>query len=171
VATFTYTYTGNPYNPNPPAPCGGTYIPICSQIGVSGSFTTATRLGNNVNYTSTPETFSFSGGTNAFTLTQTSLLSIESFKVSTDANGNIISWGIELSTSAADCTVNSVCLGTYSNVNGSGDYSAYNFNNGTPSQVYGGGSNSGTPGTWVESISVAESSSVGMLRRLASQKP
>jgi uncharacterized protein (TIGR01370 family) len=172
AATFTYTYTGQPYNPNPPTSCSGTYIPVCSQIGVSGSFTTATRLGDNLNnYTFTPETFSFSGGTNAFTLTQTSLLSIDSVKVSTDANGNIISWGIELSTSAADCTVNSVCLGTYSNVNGSGDYSAYNFNNGTPSQVYGGGSNSGTPGTWVESISVAESSSVGMLRRLASQKP
>jgi hypothetical protein len=38
-ADSTYLYTGQPYNPNPPSGCGGTYTPVCSSIGVSGSIT------------------------------------------------------------------------------------------------------------------------------------
>jgi hypothetical protein len=48
-ADTTYIYTGQPYNPNPPTFCLGTYIPICSSIGVSGSITLANPLGDNLN--------------------------------------------------------------------------------------------------------------------------
>jgi PEP-CTERM motif len=150
LADSTYAYTGQPYNPNPPTFCNGTYIPVCSSIGVSGTITLANPLGDNlVNQFVTPLSFSFSGGTNAFLLTQASSLAIETFQFSTDTNGTIIGWGITLQTDSgpACAAKNMVCLGTFSNPNGAGDYSAYDYNFGTPNEVYGGGQNH-VPGSW-----------------------
>lgn len=62
-----------------------------------------------------PLSFTFSGGTNAFALTQASALPIESFEFSTDADGNIIGWAIQLATDSGSnggCTAKDfVCPG------------------------------------------------------------
>src|SRR5208283_12294 len=80
-----------------------------------------------------------SGGTDAFTLTQATSLPIETFEFSTDANGNIDGWAIQLATDSGPdggCTAQDfVCPGTYRNQNGAGDYSAYDFNSGTPNEA------------------------------------
>ena len=158
LADSTYAYTGQPYNPNPPTFCIGTYAAVCSSIGVSGTLTLASPLGDNLNNEFvTPLAFAFSGGTDAFLLTQATLYTVESFQFSTDANGNITAWGITLSTApGGGCPgPNFVCLGTYSN---HGDYSGYDYNYGTPNEVYGGGQNS-VPGSWAL-IPAAEPSSL-----------
>lgn len=152
-ADSTYLYTGQPYNPNPPSGCGGTYAPVCSSIGVSGSITLASPLGDNLNDALvTPVAFSLSGGTGAFLLTQSSSLPHEFFQFSTDADGNITYWGIELANNSgpnSGCLSGAsfICLGTYNNPNGQGDYSAYDYNWGTPEEVYGGGTNF-VAGSW-----------------------
>jgi hypothetical protein len=149
-ADSTYTYAGQPYSTTSPNFCNGTYLPVCTSIGVSGTITLANPLGDNlVNAPVTPLMFSFTGGTNAFDLTQASSLAIESFEFSTDASGNITEWALNLATLGSNCSqpFNFVCLGTFSNVNGAGDFSAYDFNHGTPSEVFGAGTNS-VAGSW-----------------------
>jgi hypothetical protein len=166
-ADSTYLYTGQPYNPNPPSGCGGTYTSVCSSIGVSGSITLVSPLGDDLNDALvTPQAFSFSGGTNAFLLTQSSPLPLEFFQFSTDANGNITYWGIELANNSgpnSGCLSGAsfICLGTYNNPNGQGDYSAYDYNWGTPDEVYGGGTNF-VAGTWTL-VATPEPSSIFLL--------
>ena len=155
VADSTYTYKGQPYSPVPPSFCNGTYVPVCTQLAVTGFFTTAAPLGDNLdNYTFTPLSFSFNDGAGVFALTSAQGLPLATFQVTTDASGNILGWSVGLSNNAADCVSVSglECLGTYNNnfIPGqSSDFSAYAFNLNTPSQTYGGGKNLGTPGTWV----------------------
>jgi len=165
MADSTYTYTGQPYSTTSPNLCDGTYLPVCTSIGVSGTIVLASPLGDNLNDAFvTPVMFSFSGGTDAFDLTQSSSLAIETFQFSTDANGDIIGWAIQLATSSSNCTngpLNWVCLGTYSNVNGAGDYSAYDYNYGTGNEVYGGGNNS-VAGSWAL-VATPEPSSILLL--------
>jgi hypothetical protein len=99
IADSTYEYTGQPYDPNPPNFCNGTYIPLCSSIGVSGTIVLANALGDNlVNAPVSPLSFTFSGGTDAFTLTQATSLPVELLEFSTDTNGKIIGWAIQLAT-------------------------------------------------------------------------
>ena len=168
VADSTYKYTGQPYDPNSPNFCNGTYIPVCSSIGVSATIVLANPLGDNlVNAPVSPVSFTFSGGTDAFTLTQATSLPIELLEFSTDSNGNIIGWGIQLATDSganSGCTpgpLNFVCLGTYSNSNGAGDYSAYDYNHGTSNEVYGAGTNS-VAGSWAL-VTTPEPSSLVLL--------
>jgi hypothetical protein len=161
-ADTTYTYTGQPYNPNPPTFCNGTYVPVCSSIGVSGSITLASPLGDNLveNFV-TPTSFSFSGGTDAFLLTQASTLPLANFQFSTDASGNITAWAIELATDSgpnSGCGTSTLpmggsfaCIGI-ENANGSiGDYSAFDQNFELPNEVYGSGQNR-VAGTWTTAI-------------------
>jgi len=167
MANSTYTYTGQPYSPVAPSFCNGTYTLVCTELAVTGFFTTANPLGDNLNnFTFTPSAFSFTDGAGVFTLTSADLLAISTFQVSTDGSGDIVGWDISLATFTTDCGSVSgfECLGTFSNPGGSGDFSAYGFNLGTPSQAFGGGSNLGTPGTWVVSASaVPEPSSIVLL--------
>jgi hypothetical protein len=160
MANSMYLYTGQPYSPAAPSFCNGTYTPICTQLAVTGYFTTASPLGKNLNNsTITPLAFSFTDGAGVFTFTSAQQLALSTFQVSTDASGNITGWAINLATFPTDCASVSgfECLGTFSNPLGSGDFSAYGFNLGTPSQVFGGGENLGTPGTWIGPIASANS--------------
>jgi hypothetical protein len=162
AGSIVYTYTGQPYSPISPNFCNGTYVPVCSSIGVSGTIVLANPLGDNlVNAPVTPLMFSFSGGTDAFDLTQASSLPIETFEFSTNASGTIIAWNVQLATDSGPndgCTaVDFVCLGTFSNQNGAGDYSAYDFNHGMPNEVFGAGNNN-VAGSWA--VSTPEPSSL-----------
>ena len=152
AGTVTYTYTGRPYSPNAPTFCNGTYTATCTQHAVTGFFTVANAFAPNLsNFTFTPLQFSFTDGGGVFVLTSAEQLPLSTFQVSTDASGNIISWDINLATNAGDCVSISgdECIGSYQNVGGqSGDFSVYAFNLNTPSQSFGAGQNSNTPGTW-----------------------
>jgi hypothetical protein len=154
AASVTYSYAGQPYSPNAPTFCNGTYTATCTQLAVTGFFTVATAFAPNLsNYAFTPLQFSFSDGSGVFSLTSGDVLAISTFQVSTDASGNIVGWDISLATNATDCTTppsgSFECIGSYHNVGGqSGDFSAYAFDLNTPSQVFGAGQNSDTPGQW-----------------------
>ena len=141
---------------------------VCSSIGVSGSITFVSPLGDNLDDALfTPEAFSFSGGTGAFLLTQSSSLPHEFFQFSTDANGNITYWGIELANNSgpnSGCLSGAsfICLGTYNNPNGEGDIPPTTITSwGTPDEVYGGGNNF-VAGTWTL-VATPEPSSLVLL--------
>jgi len=167
-ADAIYTYTGNPYSSNSCSP-----LPCTSPSNLSGSFTVPTALAANLSsYFFTPSAFSFTDGL-VPTLTEASSLYALKFQVWTDQNGNIVNWGITLATNSSalsGCAVNGELIGSYSNPlppNGdgaSGDASCYLVNQNTPSQAFGGGFNSGSPGTWTASTTnVPEPSSLLLL--------
>jgi hypothetical protein len=83
--TFTYTYTGNPFNQ---FVGGATCPPICS---LSGSFTLAGALPANFSDNIVPLTFSFTDG--GVTITQ-GINTTAEFGVETDSQANIIEWNI-----------------------------------------------------------------------------
>ncbi len=93
-ADTTYTYTGQPFatvntSTPPGVPPGYTTSDF-----VTGSFTTATPLGDNLNDASvTPATFSFTDGVNTFDNTMSFVES--SFFVSTNAVGTLTAWKIQ----------------------------------------------------------------------------
>ena len=158
----TYAYQGNPYNPATSA-CNGTYVP-CIQLAVRGSFTVSAPLAANLSFSSiTPSAFSFTDGVTS--LTNSSSLSVSSFAVSTDANGNIVSWAIELATvtSFGGCLVNNQTIGTLSNPappNGdgqAGDFSCFLTNQNTSSQSFGSGGNRNVPGNWTDPVKILQS--------------
>jgi hypothetical protein len=155
-ADTIYTYSGEPYSPIAPSFCNGTYTPVCTELAITGSFTTATALGDNlVVDTITPKSFSFTDGGGA-TLTSSSTLAISTIWVSTNASGNIVAWDVSLATNAADCTsagVSFECIGSYFNsgYGAGGDFSAYDVVGGP----YGAGQNSATPGTWAITSTLA----------------
>jgi hypothetical protein len=152
-ADTIYTYTGKPYSPVAPTFCNGTYLPVCTTLTLTGSFTTATPLGDNlVVDTIAPASFSFTDGAGVFSLTSSSTLAISTIWVSTNSSGNIVAWDINLATNPADCTsagVSFECIGSYSNAGfgPAGDFSAYDVVGGP----FGGGQNQDTPGTWAVS--------------------
>jgi hypothetical protein len=159
AGNVTYTYTGRPYSPTAPTFCNGTYTDTCSQLAVTGSFTVASPLAPNLsNYTFTPLQFSFTDGGGVVTLTSASTLAVSTFQVTTDGNGNIVYWTIDLQTvnSPGGCLVNKEEILTYSDqFNGlSGDASCYASNLDLPSQAFGAGQNANTPGQWTRSFSV-----------------
>jgi PEP-CTERM motif-containing protein len=168
-ADATYTYTGNLYSSNFCNP-----LPCTPPSNLSGSFTVPNALAANLSSSFfTPSAFSFTDGL-VPTLTKASALSVLTFQVWTDQNANIVNWGIKLATSSSvlsGCSVNGELIGSFSNPlppNGdgaSGDFSCFLVNQNTPSQAFGGGFNSGNPGTWTESTTNAtpEPSSVLLL--------
>jgi hypothetical protein len=90
-ADTTYTYTGTPMTEGTtPDVCGG------GPCTITGSFTVATPLGDNVPFsytnTITPESFSFTDG-NQTIATGSSVLY---FNVGTDASGDIDAWVIQV---------------------------------------------------------------------------
>jgi hypothetical protein len=91
TAQATYTYTGQPYQV-----CTGSYEPICSQLSVTGSFTVPQALDPNlVNYPFGPSEFSFTDGGDV-SLGSGQNLGIQTFQASTDQNGNLNAWTIQL---------------------------------------------------------------------------
>ena len=89
-ADTTYTYTGNPMTEGTnPDVCGG------GPCTITGSFTVATALGDNVpfSYTPiTPESFSFTDGIQTIATGSFVLY----FDVGTDATGDIDAWDIQV---------------------------------------------------------------------------
>jgi hypothetical protein len=158
AGSVTYTYAGRPYSPNAPTFCDGSYTATCSQLAVTGSFTVANPLAPNLSqYVFSPLSFSFNDGSGVFSLTSDDELGVSIFNVTTDGDGNIIYWNIVLATvSSTGCLVNNELIGTSSSqFNGqSGDYSCYLFDQNLPTQAFGAGQNSGTPGSWSRSFSV-----------------
>lgn|GEM_PF-1939308 len=97
LADTTYTYTGNPFT----SFGTGTNNPYTASDSVSGSFTLATPLGANYNgnLTIDPTGFSFSDGINTITIQNVNagLFGHDTLRVfSTDANGVVTGWDIEL---------------------------------------------------------------------------
>lgn len=164
----TYSYTGQPYNPNPPTFCNGTYVPVCTDLSVTGSFTTADALAPNLAWFAfIPIDFSFNDGAGFFTLDSTDTLAIADFHVSTDGVGNITDWGIFLANMPSNCTANVLgfeCLGTFGSSTlpaTSGDYSAYLHSLNPPD--FGAGQNLGTPGSWSQAPAVPEPATLFLL--------
>lgn len=131
-ADTTYTYSGlGTFS----SFCNGTYGTTPSCVGaVSGSLTLAAPLGDSFSGTVTPSSFSFTDGQNV-TLTSSDSIGFVLFQFTTDATGNINSWGILLD---VDNTTNHTCsdttatdedLGTFGSVfNGLyGDDSCYDI--------------------------------------------
>jgi hypothetical protein len=86
-ADTTYTYTGNLFTLITPG------SPYTASDFVSGSFTVATPLGDNLNDVDiTPASFSFSDGV----LSTANNLSLVGFSVATDASGDIADWIVVL---------------------------------------------------------------------------
>ncbi len=91
-ADTIYTYTGNPFTS-----FSGSYS--CTngigQCGVTGSFTVPQPLAANLsNATITPTSFSFTDGNLTWTSTNSVFVIFDT--LSTDANGNLTSWRINL---------------------------------------------------------------------------
>lgn len=90
-ADTTYTYAGNPMtNGATPDVCGG------GPCTITGSFTLATPLGDNVPFSYTPiapVSFSFTDGIETIASGSASVLY---FDVGTDASGNINAWDIQV---------------------------------------------------------------------------
>jgi hypothetical protein len=92
VANTEYTYTGNQFT----FLLGTTCPPECS---LSGYFTLASPLGDNVNGASfTPTTFSFTDG--LMTITQANATGFHFDGVSTNSSGVIVGWNMDFTTAA-----------------------------------------------------------------------
>jgi RHS repeat-associated protein len=111
-AQVTYTYTGQPYES-----CLNTYIPICSGLSIVGSFTVPEAFPPNLEaYQFAPTSFSFSDGADV-SLGSGSSLTVQTFQVFTDADGNLTNWYVQLAEQATVGTCGSVnpnqCLQIY----------------------------------------------------------
>jgi YVTN family beta-propeller protein len=127
VASTTYTITGNPFT----SFTGAVACP--PDCNFSGYFTVAQPLAPNLsNISISPSDWSASVGTTVFNHADTTGANFAS--ISTDSNGNIISWSISLFTANAS-------ISTINTPSGASD---------TFSQVspQGTASNSGAPATW-----------------------
>jgi hypothetical protein len=164
LADTVYTYTGNAVSN-----CNGIYVVPCSQnqIAISGYFTVANELAANLSFSAiAPTSFSFSDGGGIFALSSAQSLTEKTFLISTDSQGHITFWGIALDNIATGCANvdGEACIGTYSNDSGSGDYTGFLSNQGTPSQSFGSGQNGGVPGLWtISQTAVPEPSSLMLL--------
>jgi hypothetical protein len=104
-AQATYTYTGQPYQS-----CGGTYVPICSQLYITGSFTLSEALPPNLQqYQFAPTEFSFTDSADVI-LGSGQGLGVQNFQVFTDAKANLSNWYVVLE-------VNNVLPNTCQNYN------------------------------------------------------
>jgi len=105
TAQATYAYTGQPYQS-----CGGTYVPICSQLYITGSFTVPEALPPNLQeYQFAPTEFSFTDSADV-TLGSGQGLGVQNFQVYTDAKANLSNWYVVLE-------VNNVLPNTCQNYN------------------------------------------------------
>jgi hypothetical protein len=136
AADTVYTYTGNDFTT--------ATSPYTTSDSITGSFTVATPLGDNlVDSVIDPSSFTFSDGVN--TITTANAVS-DTFEVSTNASGAIISWSISIIGSTSD-------LQTY-NVPGDPDF----ISDAVP--VIGPhhgtlANNTLDPGTWTVSVPLA----------------
>ena len=143
-ADTIYTYTGSDFTHyyngswHPFALCP---TPDCN---VTGSFTLATALGDNLNNVAiTPESYSFTDGLS----TNTDANSVvNTFNVSTDANGNITAWTIytQINPNHSPCSQNEYTVYT-SNTGDSGEISGDLCT--SPYDQY---ANNAVGGTWAE---------------------
>ena len=105
-ANTTYSYTGSSFTS-----CSGTYTPPCSQYSVTGSFTVTLsplELENLSDFAISPtdiSSFAFFGAFGV-ALNNTNATS-SSFRISTDANGNLTDWQIFLNLSQSNPNANS----------------------------------------------------------------
>jgi hypothetical protein len=132
MANTTYTYTGNSFNT-----VSGPYT---TSDSVSGYFTVATPLADNITSFSpfTPLTFSFTDGVQTYT--NASTLSSSSFLVKTDASGDIINWAIAINGSPLNFILTEDAPGSYGVID-----TGIAENDSVDGQI------SNDPGTWVES--------------------
>lgn len=151
-----YTYTGNPFST---LTCHG--IPCPPGLGLTGSFTLASPLGDNFSGNITPLTFSFSAGP----LQSISSSGCEpstcglggpfaSFWVQTNASGAITAWSIYLCT-IGNCQYD-IVINTVYTPDMPGPFSEYDEDNN--GDLFG--INHNDPGTWSSAMPTPEPSSL-----------
>jgi hypothetical protein len=152
----TYSYIGKPYTL-----CFYSYLPFCDQVSISGSFTVPEALAPNLAYGFiVPSAYSFTDGRSVNIRSGTPLTD-KFFGISTDAHGDIVSWGIALDQNYPLCSVSdAVSITTDGQTEGtiSGyDESGFVVNACTPEEVRGYGTTGYGPaiyGTWTRSSTV-----------------
>jgi hypothetical protein len=113
-------------------------------VGLGGSVTLSTALGDNFSGFVTPAAFSFTDG--ATTITQANeSLPYDSFYFVTNSSGAIVSWDVELCAAGPSCEIPVDYVESINTSGGTDDYSLYINSGGT----YGMAWNVSSPGAWV----------------------
>jgi hypothetical protein len=146
-AAAIYTYTGNDFN-----------LGTLPSGRLTGSFTVPTAIAPDTSRESIiPEAWAFDYG-NGFIHIDSTDGYIVSFIVSTDGSGNIDLWNINVdSNPAADCGDFGICRSI--TTDGDPRFSVHDYASTKIGPVVLGGSNSDTPGVWVEVNNTPEPSS------------
>jgi hypothetical protein len=141
----TYNYTGNVFT--------SVSAPYTTSDSVTGSFTLAVPLADNLTSftTVTPQSFSFSDGVNGDTITNTSPGVGSQFSFETDASGAITKWQVVVDINS----VSNFSISTIDAPGGVGVFDQAQHGGGTES-----GENTNSPGTWV---AVPEASTYSMV--------
>ena len=141
----TYDYTGNVFT--------SVSAPYTTSDSITGSFTLATPLADNLTSftTVTPQSFSFSDGVNGDTITNTTPGAGSQFAFETDANGAITKWQVVVDITS----VSNFSISTLNAPGGAGVFDQAQHGGGTES-----GENTNSPGTWA---AVPEASTCSMV--------
>jgi hypothetical protein len=91
LADTRYSYTGNDFTSTTPA----LFNAYSTTDSVTGWFSVSSPLGDNFSGTVTPNAFSFTDGVQTLT-DQTFYFIGDSFDLTTDGSGNIVSWDVNL---------------------------------------------------------------------------